>query len=145
MATDSLGRIDSRDGFTLEGTTGRVYQYLLRQGAPVDMTQMQSALGLSSPLDCQFHVEQLMNSGLVRLESGGYLANPVPNKDLLKIGRISVPVQTVYLLFYSFTLFLMLILVRPHVIDSYFFLAILVNGVALGAALYEMLRSKRRS
>lgn len=128
----------------LKGTTYRVYRHMLRQRKPVGISEVQKSLGLSSSSVAEYHIGKLLHMGLVREEQAGYVIDKVVFENIIRIRRVSIPVQTAYVLFFGVTLLLMLAIFRPVEITSGYFLAVVVNCSALGISLYEMVKTLRR-
>lgn len=128
----------------LKGTTLRVYRFMLKQRKPVGISEIQRALGLSSSSVSEYHVKKLLRLGLIGEEQGGYIIEKVVLENIVRIKRISIPVQTAYVSFFSVTLILMLSILRPSQIDSTYFFGATVNGVALMISLYEMSKTLKR-
>lgn len=61
---------------TLAGTSLEVYLYLLEKGGPAGVREVQRALGFRSPSTARHHLERLVELGLARRTSEGYLALP---------------------------------------------------------------------
>jgi DNA-binding transcriptional ArsR family regulator len=128
----------------LKGTTYKVYRYMLRHKDPVGISQVQKDLGLSSSSVSQYHLKKLLKLGLIREEQGGYVVDKVVLENVVRIRRTSIPVQTGYVLFFSVTLAFLLLFLRPSVISSVFFFAVVINACALGVSLYEAFKTFRR-
>lgn len=96
----------------LEGTTFRVYLYVVREGKPVGPRDVMRGVNLSSPSVAYRHLRKLENLGLLqRTQHGEYVVKERANiKGHLWVGRSLVP----RLLFYSF--FFMGILIAEAVI-----------------------------
>ncbi len=58
----------------LAGSSLQVYLYLLEKGAPAGVREVQRALGFRSPSTARHHLERLVELGLARRVSGGYVA-----------------------------------------------------------------------
>ncbi len=134
------GRYDSH----LKGTTYRVYRHVLRQRKPVGISDIQRGLGLSSPSVAEYHIGKLLRMGLIREEGGGYVVDNVVFENIVRIRRISIPVHTAYVVFFSITLALTLSFFRPAEINSQYSFAVAVNCVALAASVYEATKTWRR-
>ncbi|MDV3292659.1 MAG: helix-turn-helix domain-containing protein [Nitrososphaerales archaeon] len=128
----------------LKGTTYRVYRYMLKQGRPVGISDVQKALGLSSPSVSQYHIRKLLRLGLIREEQDGYVIDKMVLENVMRIRRISVPTQTAYVAFFGVTLFILLAFLKPVTISSLYFFAIVVNVAAVGISLYEARKTLRR-
>jgi predicted DNA-binding transcriptional regulator len=77
----------------LKGTTNRLYRYLMKHREPVGISQVQAALRLSSSSVSEYHIKKLLRLGLVREEKGGYVVDRVVISNIVRIRRVSVPVQ----------------------------------------------------
>lgn len=128
---------------SLKGTTHRVYVLILKRRKPIGNSEVQRALGLSSPSVSLYHIRKLLQMGLIREEEGGYVVDKVVMENIVRIRRMSFPVQAAYVAFFSATLVIFSIFLRPLVIDSVYFLALVVNGVALAVSLYETMKTLR--
>lgn len=134
---------DTTDSY-LKGTTYRVYRFMLKEGRPVGISEVQRALGLSSPSVSQYHIKKLLRLGIVKEEQAGYVVDRVIVENVIRIRRISIPVQTAYVAFFGTTLAVMLTFLRPVTIDSIYFFAIVINLSALFVSLYEMAKTWKR-
>lgn len=128
----------------LTGTTYKVYHYLLKQNAPVGISEVQKGMGLSSPSVSQYHIRKLVRLGLVREEEGGYVVDRMVMENVVRIRRVSIPVQTAYVAFFGVTMFILLVFIRPATITSDYFFAIVINIAALGVSLYEAVKTLKR-
>jgi predicted DNA-binding transcriptional regulator len=128
----------------LKGTTYKVYRYMLKQRKPVGISQLQEALQLSSPSVSEYHIKKLLQLGLVREEQAGYVVDKVVLENIIRIRRVSIPIQTGYVIFFCLTLLFLLVFLRPSPINSLFFFAIVTNAAALGILVYEASKTLRR-
>lgn len=117
---------------------------MLRQREPVGISQLQKALGLSSPSVSEYHIKKLLQLGLAREEQGGYVVDKVVFENIIRIRRISIPIQTGYVVFFGVTLFFLLLLLRPVSVSSLYFFAIAINVTALGISSYETFKTLKR-
>jgi len=81
---------------------------------------------------------------LIREEKGGYVVERVVFENVIRIRRVAIPTQAAYVAFFGCTLVITSILLRPNPVNSLFFLAVIVNGSALGISLYEMVKTLKR-
>jgi predicted DNA-binding transcriptional regulator len=121
----------------LKGTTYKVYRYMLKERRPLGISDIQRGLRLSSPSVSQYHIRKLLRLGLIREDQGGYVIDKIVLENVIRIRRVSIPIQTAYIAFFAVTLFILLSFVRPATINSVYFLSIVINVVALGISLYE--------
>jgi DNA-binding transcriptional ArsR family regulator len=127
----------------LSGTSYRAYRYMLKHREPVGASKVQKDLGLSSPSVSEYHLKKLLELGLIREESGGYQVDKVVFSNIVRIRQVSVPIQTAYVTFFSVTLFILLLVLRPSPVTSLYFFALLVNCSSLIISIYETIKTLR--
>jgi hypothetical protein len=128
----------------LKGTTYRVYRYIVRQSRPVGISDVQKGLGLSSPSVSDYHIRKLLQLGLIREEQGGYVVERMVLENIVRIGRMSFPVQTGYVAFFGVALLIMLVLLRPVTITSSYEFGLIVIAAALGVSIWETRKTLKR-
>jgi DNA-binding transcriptional ArsR family regulator len=116
---------------------------MLKHGRPVGISDIQKALGLSSPSVAQYHIKKLLRLGLVREEQGGYLIDKIVVENVIRIRRTSIPVQTGYVAFFGAAFLIILFLLRPTTITSLYVFAVIVNLAALGNSIWEARKSMK--
>jgi len=131
--------------YALRGKAWKVYWYLLKNGAPVSVRQVQRALHFSSPSIANHHLEQLRDLGLVeKQEVGGHyiLVSEVKIgvlKHYVKLGKLLFPRFFFYALFSTiFYVAYALLLVQAFNRDNLFIL--LFGGIVCGIFWYEAYR-----
>jgi DNA-binding transcriptional ArsR family regulator len=117
---------------------------MLKHSEPLGITDIQKALGLSSPSVAQYHVRKLLQLGLVKEEQAGYVVDKVVLENVIRIRRVSIPTQTAYVAFFGAAFFILLVFLRPATLTSVYFFAVVVNLAALAVALYETVKTYRR-
>jgi len=129
----------------LRGTTLRVYWHLVRAGGPVGVRQLQRELGLSSPSVAAYHLNKLVELGLVRRDrSGNYTLGDVVSvgvlRSFVKIGRFLLP-RFLFYAAYFLTLLLIYTLeyATPPTTQTAFAVAFGVSGLAF--SVYEAYRA----
>jgi DNA-binding transcriptional ArsR family regulator len=91
--------------YALRGKAWKVYWYLLKNGKPVSVREVQRALRFSSPSVANHHLEQLRELGLVeKQEIGGHyvLVSQVKIgvvRHYVKLGRLLFPRYFFYAVF----------------------------------------------
>ena len=101
MTIDTEGDLE----YALRGKAWRVYWYLLKNGKPVSVREVQRALHFSSPSVANHHLEQLRDLGLVEKQDvGGHyvLVSQVKIgvlKHYVKLGKLLFPRYFFYALF----------------------------------------------
>lgn len=144
MPDSSSNDVGESSDTRLSGTTYKVYRYLLKQNAPVGISELQKGMGLSSPSVAQYHIRKLLKLGLVKEEQGGYMVDKVVLESVIRIRRMSIPVQTAYIAFFGVTLCILLVLLRPEAIGSLYFFAVIINLAALTISVLETRKTLKR-
>jgi len=131
----------------LKGTTLRVYWHLLRSGKPTSIRRVQRELGLSSPSVASYHLEKLLDMGLVRRNSmGDYELGKTVSLEVLssfvRISQLMIPRYVFYTIFF-FTLLIVFLVEYAHTlsIQGIFALVFGVSGFVITA--YETWRQWR--
>ncbi len=115
---------------------------VLKSATPLRIGDIQRKLGLSTPSLAQYHVKKLLELGLLREESAGF----VSAKNVLEtIGfeGLLIPYEAGYAVFFAVTLVSMLLILylsRNIAITTFVFVAILSNALALAIFIYETAR-----
>ena len=100
----------------LKGTTLRVYWHLLRSGKPTTIRHLQSDLSFSSPSVASYHLEKLMDLGLVKKVRGDYeLKKTVSLEAVSSFVRISHLMIPRYIFYTAFFLTLLIVFMVGYV------------------------------
>ncbi|XHH09379.1 MAG: hypothetical protein ACFCUE_01790 [Candidatus Bathyarchaeia archaeon] len=141
MDTESTTELE----YALRGKAWKVYWFLLKNGEPVSVREVQRALHFSSPSIANHHLEQLRELGLVaKQEVGGHyvLVSEVKIgvlKHYVKLGKLLFPRFFFYALFSSvFYLAYVMLLVTEFNRDNLFI--ILFGAIVCGVFWYEAYR-----
>ncbi len=130
----------------LRGRTLRVYYELLSLREPIGPRQLQRKLGLSSPSLAAYHLEKLVEVGLVRCDRGVYSVEQVVQVGVLKqfifIGRLALPRHLFYAAFFTVTL-ITYIAIYPQPLTFANVVAWMLGGIAAGICWYETIRVHR--
>lgn len=129
----------------LRGTTYVVYRYFLKQKGPVGVSQVQKDLGLSSPSVSLYHIRKLLQLGLIREEQAGYVLDRGVLAYIVRVRRVSIPIQTGYVVFFGVSLLFLLLVLRPITANAVYFFALMISGTAFGTSLYEAIKTVRHS
>lgn len=129
----------------LAGTTLKVYRFIFRQGRPVGVRDIQRGLGLSSPSVALYHIRKLVDAGLVREDSEGYVVDKIMFENMIRVRRMIIPFQATYASFFATTLIVYLTLLRPENFTSTYVFGLTVNFAAILFSLYECLRAFKKS
>ncbi len=96
----------------LKGTTLRVYWHLLRSGKPTTIRHLQRDLSFSSPSVASYHLEKLMDMGLVKKVGGDYELKKTVSLEAMssfvRISHLMIPRYMFYTTFF-FTLLIVFI------------------------------------
>ena len=131
--------------YELRGKTLKVYMYMLKQGKPVGVREVQRELGLSSPSVAFHHLEKLMRLKVVEQDQmDNYViakkVDPGILQAFVSVGRFSVPRVGFYAAFFT-TVALAYVAYNLGGLDVY----ALVGTVGASAVFwYELLRIWRR-
>jgi predicted DNA-binding transcriptional regulator len=84
----------------LKGNTLRVYLYVLKSSGNVGVREVQRALGFSSPTLAVYHLDKLVELGLLEKKYGEYkLVREVKVgvlKQFMRVGRVMLPRHLLY-------------------------------------------------
>jgi len=143
-----LSRDDAAIEAELKGKTMLVYMHLLRADGPsVGVREVQRALGFSSPSVAAYHLNKLLDLGLVESERGDYrLIREVKIgvlRQFVTLGGLMLP----RLLFYAVLVTTMLatyILQFPMTLTRQNITTLLMGAVPAAALWYETLKVWRK-
>jgi DNA-binding MarR family transcriptional regulator len=132
----------------LKGNTLRVYLELLKaQNGHLGVRQIQRSLGFSSPSLAQYHLERLVEMGLVRTEAGEYQISRQVQVDVLKefikVGSHIIPRLIVYAVMFS--VLTGYFLYHFTTLNFYSMWALIFAVLGTGAFWYETVVAWRRS
>ena len=100
----------------LKGTTLRVYWHLLRSGKSTTVRRLQRDLSFSSPSVASYHLEKLMDLGLVKKVRGDYeLKKTVSLEVVSSFVRISHLMIPRYMFYTAFFLTLLIVFMVGYV------------------------------
>lgn len=118
---------DTQLEYSLRGKAWKVYWYLLKNGSPASVREVQRSLHFSSPSVAYHHLEQLRELGLVHKEEvGGHyvLVSEVKIgvlRHYVKLGKLLFPRYFFYALFSTvFYVAFLLFLVQAFTRESLF-------------------------
>jgi len=92
--------------YELRGKTLKVYIYVLKQGKPIGVREVQRELGFSSPSVAFHHIEKLTRLGIVEQDSlGNYVLTKKVDPGILQafvnVGKFSLPRLGFYAVFFT--------------------------------------------
>ncbi|MHA1723075.1 MAG: winged helix-turn-helix domain-containing protein [Candidatus Baldrarchaeia archaeon] len=131
----------------LKGKTLRVYYYMLLAGRAVGIREVQRKLDFSSPSVAAYHLDKLVELGLAKKESEGYVLEENVHVGVLKyfvfIGRYVFPRYLFYAIFFTTSLITYL-LVYPLTLSIHNIAAILFGLLASLITWFETYRCWRQ-
>jgi len=133
----------------LKGKTLLTYLYLLRRGGgPVGVRELQRALKFSSPSIAAYHLDKLLNLGLVEKNRSGeyYLKREIKIGILtlfMRIGSIIIPRYLFYSVLFT-TMLILYVLLYPQVGTIHNIIALIFISLASAIFWYETIRLWRR-
>ncbi len=130
----------------LKGTTLRVYWHLLRSRKPTTIRYLQRDLSFSSPSVASYHLEKLMDMGLVKKVRGNYeLKKTVSLEAVSSFVRISHLMIPRYVFYTVFFLTLLIVFMVGYIgslsVQGVFALVFGVSGIVITG--YETWRQWR--
>lgn len=128
----------------LSGTTLKVYRLLYKEGKPLGLFEVQKKASLSSPSVARYHLDKLLNQGLVTEKDGGFVVERTVFENMIRIKRSLIPLQTTFLIFFGTTLVGLFLVFRPAVISSLFVAAVAINLAAIGIFLFQTVDTLRK-
>ena len=139
------GDVNERIEYELRGKSLKVYLYVLKQGKPVGVREVQRELGFSSPSVAFHHIEKLTRLGIIEQDSlGNYVLSKKVDPGILQafvnVGKFSLPRLGFYAVFFT-TVAAAYVIIDYKVIDLY---ALVWTIGAAVAFWFEALRIWRR-
>ena len=131
--------------YELRGKTLKVYLYVLKQGKPVGVREVQRELGFSSPSVAFHHMDKLARLGIIEQDNmGTYILTKKVDPGILQafvnVGKFSLPRLGFYAVFFT-------TVAAAYVVGEYGFLdlyALVGTAGAAAAFWFEAARLWRR-
>jgi len=144
---ESLQVDEEKIASELKGNMLRVYWHLLRSpNGVVGVRETQKSLGFSSPALSAYHLDKLVELGLVQKVRGEYYLVKVVNvgvlKQFVKLGSFVLPRYTLYAT--MFTTLLAFYLTQLRDLNFYSVFALVLGILATGILWYETVRVWRQ-
>jgi predicted DNA-binding transcriptional regulator len=124
----------------LHGKTLLVYRFIITQNEPVGVREIQRKLKFSSPSLAQYHMDKLKNEGLIKEETGGYIADKVILKNLVRFRSMLIPRFFFYFLIFALGFIVELTLLLPPIVTREYAVAVgftLAAAIAFGVETYR--------
>ena len=99
---------------------------------------------MASPSTAHYHIQKLLEGGLVREEGSGYVVDRVFLENFVKIRGTAIPLQAPLAAFFATCLVILIFVVRPTILTSGYLLGVAVNVVALALAVVQSARDLRQ-
>lgn len=128
----------------LRGVTMQVYRYVLKNGKPTGIREVQNSLDLSSPRLAFYHLNKLEEAGLLKKTPEGYVLDRVILKDSVRLKKLLVPRHFFYVLFFATMLAFQTTLFRPPSASRYYVFAVLAISAAFLLNVYETIRTLKK-
>ena len=135
----------------IEGTTFRVYLYMMKSRNAVGPRDVVRGANLSSPSVAYRHLQKLLDLGLVEKDAyGNYtIKEKTSPKGFLWIGRTLIPRLMLYAFFFFGTLIseisvLSIRFIAKEQLDTVFILLIFITAVSAALFFFEGYRLKRK-
>jgi DNA-binding transcriptional ArsR family regulator len=132
--------VSASDEDALKGNSLEVYRFLLRNGKPAGVREVQRALNLSTPSLASYHLSKLEEAGLIKKENGNYVINKIILEDCIKVNRFLIPRFLCYAVFAFLLLTTELTVLRPNVVTSFYFFATVGTLACAVAFSYETVK-----
>jgi len=130
----------SHDEDALRGKTLDVYRYVLTNGKPTGVREVQRALKFSSPRLAFYHLNKLEDAGFLKKTVDGYVVERVFLQHSIRLWRLLVPRYFFYSVFFITAMIIQLAVFRPSVLRGDYVFGLAVISVAALFFLYEAFR-----
>lgn len=125
-----------------EGTSLRVYLFLLRQSRPIGLSEVRDGVGLSTSSLASYHLDRLAATGFVKRTDRGYLADKMALKGFFRVRRHIISSELFMVGFFAAALAL-LFFVPWHAPRQQLVMSAFAITVALVYSLSKTLHSMR--
>ncbi len=135
---------DRKNEEVLHGKTLLVYRFIITQNGPVGVREIQRKLKFSSPSLAHYHIDKLKDEGLIKEDAGGYIADKVILKNLVRFRNMLIPSFFFYFLVFTFGSIVELTVLLPPIVTREYLVAVLFTSAAALAFGVETYRNWRR-
>ena len=125
----------------LRGLTLKVYRFILRNGSPSGIREIQRALKLSSPTLALYHLNKLEEAGLVRKQETGYVADRIVLENYVRLKRTLIPRFFFYTVFFAISLVILITLLRPAALTREYVFSVIAISIGVAASAFETARA----
>ena len=116
---------------------------MYRQGHPMGVREVQTALGMASSSTAHYHIQKLLSSGLVKAEGEGYVVDRIFLDNFIRIRRTAIPLQAALAALFATSLVILIFVLRPSPLTSGYLLGVTVITIALVASILQGVRDSR--
>jgi len=121
----------------LRGLTLKVYKFILSNDKPVGIREVQRALNLSSPTLALYHMNKLEETGFIKKELNGYVADRIVLENFVRLRRVLIPRNFFYTVFFVTSLIFLGVFLRPPILTREYVFSLGVLIIAAATSVYE--------
>jgi hypothetical protein len=121
----------------LRGLTLKVYKFILSNDKPVGIREVQRALDLSSPTLALYHMNKLEETGFIKKELNGYVADRIVLENFVRLRRVLIPRNFFYTVFLVTSLIFLGVFLRPPILTREYVFSLGVLIIAAATSVYE--------
>ena len=125
----------------LRGLTLKVYKFILGNDKPVGIREVQRALNLSSPTLALYHMNKLEETGFIKKELNGYVADRIVLENFVRLRRVLIPRNFFYTVFLVTSLIFLGVFLRPPILTREYVFSLGVLIIAAATSLYETIKA----
>ncbi len=125
----------------LRGLTLKVYKFILSNDRPVGIREVQRALNLSSPTLALYHMNKLEETGFIKKELNGYVADRIVLENFVRLRRVLIPRNFFYTVFLVTSLIFLGVFLRPPILTREYVFSLGVLIIAAATSVYETIKA----
>jgi hypothetical protein len=125
----------------LRGLTLKVYKFILSNDKPVGIREVQRALNLSSPTLALYHMNKLEETGFIKKELNGYVADRIVLENFVRLRSVLIPRNFFYTVFLVTSLIFLGVFLRPPILTREYVFSLGVLIIATATSLYETIKA----
>jgi repressor of nif and glnA expression len=125
----------------LRGLTLKVYKFILSNDKPVGIREVQRALNLSSPTLALYHMNKLEETGFIKKELNGYVADRIVLENFVRLRRVLIPRNFFYTVFLVTSLIFLGVFLRPPILTREYVFSLGVLIIAAATSVYETIKA----
>jgi repressor of nif and glnA expression len=125
----------------LRGLTLKVYKFILGNDKPVGIREVQRALNLSSPTLALYHMNKLEETGFIKKELDGYVADRIVLENFVRLRRVLIPRNFFYTVFLVTSLIFLGVFLRPPILTREYVFSLGVLIIAAATSVYETIKA----